>query len=93
MSSGLFIPDWEFHLILSMTREEAKRVAEGWDGLDEATEVAYLAINNSLNSLLLWYGWQIEDRAGADQMLLQWTGETAAEIERVFTKWRGQPAT
>ena len=94
MASGRFISDEAFHPICGVTRQETGRIAEEWSQLDESSEVAQLVINNSLNGLLIWYGWQDEAPDAADRMVLESTGATAAEIERIFAKWRGShPAT
>jgi hypothetical protein len=50
-----------------------------------------LAINNAMNALPIWFGWQDEDPDTASAILQQWTGATAQDIEQLFEKWRGSP--
>lgn len=87
-----FITREDFGPILGVTPQEVLGVVNEWSALDETREVAWLTINNSLNGLLIWYGWQDENLT-ADQTLIAAVGGTAVDIERVFTKWRGHPAT
>jgi hypothetical protein len=48
--SGPFFPDWEFHTLFGLSRDEVKRVAAGWP--DNATEPdTELAVWNSLANL------------------------------------------
>jgi hypothetical protein len=94
IATGRFISEEAFHPILGVTPQEAGHVSEEWSQLDESSEIAQLVINNSLNGLLIWYGWQDEDPDAADRTLLSSTGATSSELERIFAKWRGsQPAT
>src|SRR6185437_8327973 len=80
---GPFICDGDFHPLIGLRREEAAAVATRWPVLDEGEEEVNLALNNSMNCLLIWFGWQDQDPQAGEELLRRWTGETAAEIERI----------
>jgi hypothetical protein len=85
---GPFLCEGDFHSIIGLERSEAATVASRWPSVDESEEDVHLAINNSMNALLIWFGWQDEDPASGSTLLRHWTGATPEEIERVFEKWR-----
>jgi hypothetical protein len=86
---GPFLSEGDFHPIIGLERSEAAAVASRWSAVDESEEDVQLAINNSMNALLIWFGWQDEDPDSASAIFRQWTGATPQEIERLFEKWRG----
>lgn len=49
--TGPFFPDWEFHTLFGLSREEVKAVRVGWpdNAADELTEIA---VHNALANLL-----------------------------------------
>ncbi|MEO1255294.1 MAG: hypothetical protein AAFY41_10470 [Bacteroidota bacterium] len=49
---GPFFPDWEFHNIFGVDREEAIRVAESWPNVEETDIIIGYVINDSINNLL-----------------------------------------
>jgi len=85
---GPFICDGDFHALFGLERSEVAQVAAQWPNVNESNEDVQLAINNSMNSLLIWLGWQDEDPKKGESLLRQWTGASAEEIKRVFEKWR-----
>jgi hypothetical protein len=87
---GPFICDGDFHCLFGLRRNEVEQAASRWPELDEADEDVRLAINGSLNSLLIWYGWQDEDPEAATRLLHQWTGASPEDIEQVFQRWCGE---
>jgi hypothetical protein len=89
-AEGPFISEWEFHTLIGLERHQVADVALQWPCLDEAEERVQLAINNSMNTLLLWFGWEEEDPEDADRLLQEWTGASAADIDRIFAKWRAK---
>jgi hypothetical protein len=91
VAEGPFISDGDFPLLIGLSRDEAADVAAKWPAWNESEEAVHLALNNSMNSLLIWFGWQEEDPQAGEVLLRQWTGESADEIERIFGKWRGDP--
>jgi len=51
-AEGPFFPDWEFHLLIGLTRAEVAGIAAQWPNLDDAAEEVARAITNSYNNLL-----------------------------------------
>ena len=49
---GPFFPDWEFHALFGVGRDEAIRVAESWPNVEETDISASYLINDSINNLL-----------------------------------------
>lgn len=49
---GPFFPDWEFHSLFGVDRDEAIRVAKSWPKTEETDIIAGYIINNSFNNLL-----------------------------------------
>lgn len=49
---GPFFPDWEFHALFGVNRDEAIRVAQSWPNLEESDISASYLINDSMNNLL-----------------------------------------
>lgn len=88
---GPFICEGDFHCLFGLERVEVAEIASQWPLLDESKKEVGQAINNSMNSLLIWFGWQDENPKQGETLLRQWTGASAEEIERVFAKWRAAP--
>lgn len=86
---GPFHSDGDFHAIVGLSRGEATDVLAQWPSLDEGLENVTLALNNSMNGLLIWWGWQDENPEAGEALLKEWVGASAEEIERIFCKWRG----
>jgi hypothetical protein len=49
---GPFFPDWEFHLLFSLERDEVRMIANQWPTIDESDDDVRRAIKNSFNKLL-----------------------------------------
>jgi len=93
VAEGPFITDGDFHPLIGLWRDEVARVAARWPALDEGEEDVGLALNNSMNSLLIWFGWQDDEQQAGEALLRRWTGASAEEIARIFDKWRMLPTT
>jgi hypothetical protein len=85
---GPFLSEGDFHPIIGLWRSEAAEVAAMWPEPDQSKEEVQLAINNSMNALLIWFGWQDEDPDSASALLQQWTDATPEGIERLLDRWR-----
>lgn len=48
---GPFFPDWEFHALFGVDRDEAIRVAESWPNVEETDISVGYIINDSINNL------------------------------------------
>lgn len=88
IADGPFISDGDFHPILGFQRPEFSTIVTQSPDLTAAGGLVDLAIQGSMNALLLWFSWQDEDPASASAVLQVWTGARPEEIERIFKKWR-----
>ncbi|MCE9553685.1 MAG: hypothetical protein K8T91_09985 [Planctomycetes bacterium] len=86
--NGPFFPDWEFRTAFGLKRSEMADILARWQVLSESNEMVSAGINNAMNNLLIWWGWQDDNPEQGAQVLKQWAGTTADDIERVFDKWR-----
>ena len=80
---GPWFPEWEFHILFGLDREEVAEVFSRWPHLDEADPMVDTAINNSLANLM---GYPHGDEAGVQR----WVGASRWELYRVFERWRGR---
>jgi hypothetical protein len=80
---GPFFPDWEFQTIFGLERTAVEGVVNRWPVDDEQDEVAHLAINNALNNLI---GYPHRREHEWPQHI----SVPAAEVGRIFAKWRGR---
>ena len=81
---GAFFPEWEFHTIFGLQRDDIRKVLLSWPELNESDESVVLAINNSLNNLV---GYPIRNR---EELWPQYISVTRTEVARVFDKWKGK---
>jgi hypothetical protein len=88
VAEGPFLSEGDFHPIIGLDRSEVVAVASSWPAVDESAEIVRLAINNSMNALLIWFDWQDEYPASAVAILQQWAGATPQEVEWLLEKWR-----
>jgi hypothetical protein len=51
-ADGPFFPDWEFHTLFGLNRDEVRAIADDWPNVDLSSSDVVLAVNNSLNNLL-----------------------------------------
>jgi hypothetical protein len=80
---GPFFPDWEFHTLFGLEREEVKTVLKSWPKLNEADETVQLAINNSLNNLLGY-------PHGCEEEWPQFISVSGSEVARILNKLSGK---
>jgi hypothetical protein len=89
---GPFFPDWEFETIMSLSRDDVRKIALAWPHEPGAShnefysdeECQRIAANNAMN-LVLGYphgieGWPFVALVGADP----------GEIEETLREWRGE---
>ena len=81
---GPFFPEWEFHTIFGLTREEVRAVLLSWPDLVEADQSVVVAINNSFNNLL---GYPTEN---ARELWSKYISVTPMELALIFDKWKGR---
>lgn len=76
-ADGPFFPEWEFHTLFGMERNEVRAVADAWPNVDHTNANVVLAVNNSLNNLLgyphgqdsVWSQWISVERPRLDELL------------------------
>ena len=79
---GPFFPDWEFHTLFGLTRQEVERIVIDWAIVDRNSPIVILAINNSLNNLL---GYPHKcDREWHDFISVD-----RKELRTIYFKWKG----
>jgi hypothetical protein len=78
---GPFFPDWEFHTLFGLTRDEVKTVYDDWPNVSKFSHNTGLAINNSFNNLL-YYPHRKND------ILSEYLNISKDEFREEFNKWR-----
>jgi hypothetical protein len=84
-AEGPFFPDWEFHTLFGLERDEVRRIVFSWPALDENEESVVFAINNSMNNLL---GYPLGEAEEAWPSFISVNREGLASI---FDKWTRKP--
>jgi hypothetical protein len=75
-ADGPFFPDWEFHTLFGLTREEVRKIANEWPLPNPPPDEVIIAVNNSLNWLLsyphrkhdLWSDWISVDQPTVNEI-------------------------
>jgi hypothetical protein len=78
---GPFFPDWEFHALFGLQRDQVGAIADGWPKPAQPDGDVQLAVNNSLNNLI-GYPHRCEKDWDA------WIPVSRAELLRLFARWR-----
>ncbi|HZE58864.1 MAG TPA: hypothetical protein VE031_13495 [Chthoniobacterales bacterium] len=81
-SDGPFFPDWEFHTLFGLERDQVRRIAAAIPHIDDSSKEVALAINNAMAHLT---GYPRHQEAVWSQFI----SVPEEEVDRVFTKWRG----
>lgn len=81
---GPFFPEWEFHIIFGLERDDVRRVLLCWPELDEADKSVVRAINNSFNNLL---GYPSRNK---QEIWPKFISVSGIELARIFDKWKGR---
>ena len=81
VAGGPFFPDWEFHTLIGVKREEMQTIVDAWTGVDETDENVSVAINNSMINLLGY-------PHGREKDWPKYISVSPAEVRRIFDKWR-----
>ena len=88
---GPFFPDWEFHALFGLDRDQVRGVLSAWpaaplevpDGYESAAAVQRVAVNNAMNHLL-GYPHGVRGEAVAEAV-----GASEAEVAAALRRWRG----
>lgn len=87
---GPYFPDWEFHALFGLTRNEVRLVLQSWpeppsqlDGYDSGEDVQRVAVSNALNNLVGY-------PHGHDDQLRREVGVGRRELALVLARWRGE---
>jgi hypothetical protein len=75
-ADGPFFPDWEFHTLFGLERDDVRRIAKEWPLPLVPPEDVVLAVNNSMNMLLsyphrkheLWAEWISVDQNAFNEL-------------------------
>jgi len=78
---GSFFPDWEFHALFGLTRQEVEPIVIDWSIVDKNSSLAILAINNSLNNLL---GYPHK----CDREWHNFISVSPQELKTIYSKWK-----
>jgi len=84
-ADGPFVPDWEFHSLFGLQREDVRKVADAWPLPMLDPEMVAVAVNNSFNNLLnyphrkehVWSEWVSVDRPALKEI-----------FDRLWASWR-----
>lgn len=89
---GPFFPDWEFHALMGLSREEMEAIADAWPNPTAKTPEHYespehaqrVAVGNAANNLLGY-------PHGVGQVALEKDlGCTVSDVARALASWRGE---
>lgn len=84
---GPFFNDSQFHAMFGLGRAEVASILTCWRTLPETELDVFIGINNAMNNLLIWWGWQDEDPEEGTHILRLWVGAPADEIQCVYLRW------
>jgi len=82
---GPFFPDWEFHTLFGLEREDVRSIVERWPNVDFYNHDVLLAVNNSLNNLS---GYPHRK----EEVLERLTDSTSDELHQLLRKLKGKAA-
>jgi hypothetical protein len=80
---GPFFPEWEFSLLMGLSRDEVAAVSAEWPDTSDA-ETQGIAVNNVLNNLLGYPHRTSEDTWHS------FIKATPREVGAVLARWRGE---
>jgi hypothetical protein len=78
---GPFFPDWEFHSLFGLDREQVESIADSFSPTTLHSGDVALALNNAMGNLL---GYPHRQEAAWSQ----WLSVTPAELQVIFSRWR-----
>jgi hypothetical protein len=74
---GPFFPEWEFHALFGLMRNDVRAIADAWPNVDLTSSNVAVAVSNALNNLLgyphgqdaAWSQWLSADRPKLEELL------------------------
>ena len=78
---GPFFPDWEFHTLIGLDRDEVAGVLASWPETSHV-EDRTLAVNNVLNNLLGY------PHGASEETWRSYVGASPREVADVYARWR-----
>ena len=81
-ADGPFFPDWEFHTLFGLERNEVRAIANGWPQPAASSEEVEIAVNGSLNNLLGYPHQQ-------DAVWSRWVSVDRHQLNELFNRLRG----
>ena len=78
---GPFFPDWEFHTLFGLERDEVESIADSFSSDTQLTGDVALALNNAMGNLLGY-------PHGQEAAWAQWLSVTPAQLQVIFSRWR-----
>ena len=85
---GPYFPDWEFHALFGLSRDDVRAVLDAWpsepsavSGYETGAEVQRAGVNNAFNNLLGY-------PHGHDEQLVEDVGVSKRDLALVFARWR-----
>lgn len=90
---GPYFPDWEFHALMGLSREDMRAIADAWPNLPSNLPAHYesprhamnVAVSNAANHLVGGYPHGV-DKASLEADL----GCTVSDVASALTSWRGE---
>jgi len=80
-AEGPFFPEWEFHLLFGINREDIVQILSQLPDIDEQNEKVVLAVNNSMNNLTGY-------PHNCQNVWSSYISVSPADVSRIFNKWR-----
>lgn len=88
---GPYFPDWEFHTLMGLSRDEMRAIADAWPsppiealmGYESPEHAQRVAVNNAANSLVGGYPHGV-----AQPALEKDLDCTFSDVARALTSWR-----
>ena len=78
---GPFFPDWEFHTLFGLERDEVESIADSFSSDTQLTGDVAFALNNAMSNLLSY-------PHGQEATWAQWLSVTPAQLQVIFSRWR-----
>ena len=82
-ADGPFFPDWEFHALFGLNREQVRTIAEAWPLPKAPPDDVVVAVNNAFNMLLSY-------PHRKDAIWFDWLSVSRPELQALFNRLRGR---